>query len=234
MAGGEEESVIGRAERQYVKAKISVWWDIENCQVRKGCDLHAIAQNIRSSLNKMNYCGQISAISAYGDINGINTQVQHALNSTGVTLNHVPAGAKDASDKKILVDMLLWAVDNPAPANYLLISGDRDFSNALHQLRMRRYNILLAQPPNASAVLVAAANNVWLWTSLLAGGPPLTKGEVTHGLAAITIFLLLTTEFLDLCILIRVNRLYQEPQVHKSGGKGRGDVSLKPKIVFKN
>ena len=49
---------------------------------------------------------------------------------------------KDASDKKILVDMLFWAVDNPAPANYLLISGDRDFSNALHQLRMRRYNIL--------------------------------------------------------------------------------------------
>lgn len=84
---------------------------------------------------------------------------------------------KDASDKKILVDMLFWAVDNPAPANYLLISGDRDFSNALHQLRMRRYNILLAQPQNASAPLVAAAKTVWLWTSLLAGGPPLSSRE---------------------------------------------------------
>ena len=73
--------------------------------------------------------------------------------------------------------MLFWAVDNPAPANYLLISGDRDFSNALHQLRMRRYNILLAQPQKASAPLVAAAKSVWLWTSLLAGGPPLTNGE---------------------------------------------------------
>ncbi|XP_042476651.1 uncharacterized protein LOC122058179 isoform X2 [Macadamia integrifolia] len=86
-------------------------------------------------------------------------------------------GVKDASDKKILVDMLFWAVDNPAPANYLLISGDRDFSNALHQLRMRRYNILLAQPQNASAPLLAAAKSVWLWTSLLAGGPPLSNGE---------------------------------------------------------
>lgn len=73
--------------------------------------------------------------------------------------------------------MLFWAVDNPAPANYLLISGDRDFSNALHQLRMRRYNILLAQPQKASVPLVAAAKSVWLWTSLLAGGPPLTNGE---------------------------------------------------------
>ena len=84
---------------------------------------------------------------------------------------------KDASDKKILVDMLLWAVDNPSPANFMLISGDRDFSNALHQLSMRRYTILLAQPPRASAPLVAAAKYVWLWTCLASGGPPLTSGE---------------------------------------------------------
>ncbi|XWS36057.1 hypothetical protein CRYUN_Cryun20dG0050500 [Craigia yunnanensis] len=75
--------------------------------------------------------------------------------------------------------MLFWAVDNPAPANYLLISGDRDFSNALHQLRMRRYNILLAQPLKASAPLVAAAKSVWLWMSLSAGGPPLSSGDST-------------------------------------------------------
>jgi len=74
--------------------------------------------------------------------------------------------------------MLFWAVDNPPPANYLLISGDRDFSNALHQLRMRRYNILLAQPTNVSQALVAAAKSVWLWTSLSIGGPPLP--EIPH------------------------------------------------------
>lgn len=90
------------------------------------------------------------------------------------------AGVKDASDKKILVDMLFWAVDNPPPANYLLISGDRDFSNALHQLRMRRYNILLAQPPNVSQALVAAAKKVWLWTTLLNGGPPLAEMPQFH------------------------------------------------------
>ncbi|KAK6139467.1 hypothetical protein DH2020_026781 [Rehmannia glutinosa] len=86
-------------------------------------------------------------------------------------------GVKDASDKRILVDMLFWAVDNPPPANYLLISGDGDFSNALHLLRMRRYNILLAQPQKASALLVAAAKSVWLWTSLSAAGLPLSKVE---------------------------------------------------------
>ncbi|KAJ7973213.1 Meiosis arrest female protein 1 [Quillaja saponaria] len=164
------------AEAQYVSAKTSVWWDIENCHVPKGCDPHAIAQNISSALARMNYGGPVS-ISAYGDTTRITSSVQQALSSTGIALNHVPAGVKDASDKKILVDMLFWAVDNPAPANYLLISGDRDFSNALHQLRLRKYNILLAQPQKASIPLVAAAKSVWLWTSLLAGGLPLSNGE---------------------------------------------------------
>ncbi|XP_071697396.1 uncharacterized protein [Rutidosis leptorrhynchoides] len=164
------------AEQEYIKSKISVWWDIENCQVPKGFEPHSIAQNISSALVNMNYCGPVS-ISAYGDTNRIPSSVQQGLNSTGIALNHVPAGVKDASDKKILVDMLFWAVDNPAPCTYLLISGDRDFSNALHQLRMRKYNILLAQPHKASVSLLAAAKSVWLWTSLLAGGPPLTNGE---------------------------------------------------------
>ncbi|KAG2316781.1 hypothetical protein Bca52824_019903 [Brassica carinata] len=160
---------------EYSKTKTSVWWDIENCEVPKGWDAHAIAQNVGSALLNMNYSGPVSIL-AYGDTNLIPHAVQQALSSTGVGLNHVPAGVKDASDKKILVDMLLWAVDNPAPANIMLISGDRDFSNALHQLSMRRYTILLAHPPHASAPLVAAAKNVWIWTSLASGGPPLTRG----------------------------------------------------------
>ncbi|KAK4803330.1 hypothetical protein SAY86_001533 [Trapa natans] len=177
MGGSGDLSGAGAAGPQYVNAKTSVWWDIENCQVPKGCNAHAIAQNISSALAILNYSGPVT-ISAYGDTTRIPSSIQQALSSTGIALNHVPAGVKDASDKKILVDMLFWALDNTAPANYLLISGDRDFSNALHQLRMRRYNILLAQPQKASAPLVEAAKSVWLWTSLLAGGPPLSSSEL--------------------------------------------------------
>ncbi|KAI3865884.1 hypothetical protein MKW92_025809 [Papaver armeniacum] len=144
---GGEVVIEGGAEAQYVNAKTSVWWDIENCHVPKGCEPHAIAQNISSALIKMNYCGAIS-ISAYGDTNRIPMSVQHALSSTGITLNHVPAGVKDASDKKILVDMLFWAVDNPAPANYFTT------------------NVCVCTTS-------CCGKSVWLWTSLLAGGPHL-------------------------------------------------------------
>ncbi|CAJ1873731.1 unnamed protein product [Sphenostylis stenocarpa] len=167
--GGDPGATTSTA---YSQAKISVWWDIHNCCVPNGQDAHSVAQNITSALVNSNYRGAVS-ISAYGDTNRIPPPIQHALSSTGVALNHIPAGVKDASDRKILVDMLLWAIDNPAPANYLLISGDRDFSNALHQLSMRRYNILLAHPPQISPSLFAAAKVVWLWTTLSAGGGPL-------------------------------------------------------------
>ncbi|CAN7087184.1 unnamed protein product [Brassica oleracea var. botrytis] len=185
-----EERYLGTvemAEAPYMTAKTSVWWDIENCQIPRGFDAHGIAHNICSALMKMNYFSPVS-IYAYGDVNGIPPTIQHALSSTGIVLNHVPAGVQDASDKKILVDMLFWAVDNPPPATFMLISGDRDFSNDLHQLRMRRYNILLARPQKGSPLLVHAARTLWLWTSLSAGESPLTQSgssqlvanETTH------------------------------------------------------
>jgi len=90
-AGKEDLGTADTAEAQYVMAKTSVWWDIENCQVPKGLDAHGIAQNISSALKKMNYCGRVS-ISAYGDTSGIPHVIQHALNSTGIALHHVPAG----------------------------------------------------------------------------------------------------------------------------------------------
>ena len=96
------------AEAQYVTAKTSVWWDIENCHVPKGCDPHAIAQNISSALVQMNYCGPVS-ISAYGDTTRITQSVQHALSSTGISLNHVPAGIPPSIlSPTVLLPWLLW------------------------------------------------------------------------------------------------------------------------------
>ncbi|KAF2561592.1 hypothetical protein F2Q70_00018829, partial [Brassica cretica] len=145
-----------------------VWWDVENCQVPKGCDAHKIALNIKSGVEKMKYCGPVT-IYAYGDINQMTSSVQQALSSTGVSVTHVPPGVKDGSDKKILVDMLLWAMQNRAPANMMLISGDGDYSYVLHRLRMLGYNVLLVRPENVSCFLIAAADTIWLWRSIVAG-----------------------------------------------------------------
>lgn len=59
-------------------------------------------------------------------------------------------------------------MENAAPANIMLISGDGDFSCVLHQLRMKTYNILLVRPENASSpFLIAAAKTVFSWRSIV-------------------------------------------------------------------
>ena len=80
------------------------------------------------------------------------------------------AGGKEAADKAILVAMLLWALDNPPPAHMFLISGDGDFANALHRLRMKGYSVLLARPDHQiKPALLAAATVTWYWTSVAKG-----------------------------------------------------------------
>ncbi|XP_071734923.1 uncharacterized protein [Rutidosis leptorrhynchoides] len=164
------------AEERYREAKVSVWWDIENCKVPEDCEPHSIASNIHSALVNMGYRGPVY-IYAHGDTNEIPPKVQDALHRTGIILTHDLQGDKDASVKKILVNMLLWASDNPAPGNILLISSHHDFSYALNNLKMRNYNILIAARPSPPTFLLTASKSVWLWTSLLAGGPPVTYIE---------------------------------------------------------
>jgi hypothetical protein len=89
---------------EFAAAKTSVWWDIENCCVPRGCDPQLIVQNMSSALAAAGYRGPIS-VSAYGDTNGISQPVLHALSSTGVSLNHVPAGTEPPSSPKTL----LWS-----------------------------------------------------------------------------------------------------------------------------
>lgn len=157
------------AEETENKAKISIWWDIENCHVPKDVDPHYIAQNITAALQRASLTGPIE-IQVFGDTMILPHVTQKALSDTGITLNHVPRGNKDAADKAILVAMLLWALDNPPPANVLLISGDGDFANALHRLRLKTYSILLAIPQQfVKPALTGAAKKLWFWKEMAQG-----------------------------------------------------------------
>lgn len=70
--------------------------------------------------------------------------------------------------------MFFWAKNNLDPANYVLISGNEDFSYALKKLRKSGHNALLGHPNReASGSLTNDASAVWYWETLLAGGSPL-------------------------------------------------------------
>ncbi|KAI3715579.1 hypothetical protein L6452_22565 [Arctium lappa] len=148
--------------------RVSVWWDFENCSIPCKVNVYKVTQCITSAVRANGIKGPIQ-ITAFGDVLQLSRSNQEALSSTGINLTHIPNGGKNSADRSLLVDLMYWVSQNPPPAHLFLISGDRDFANILHRLRMNNYNILLASKENAPAVLCSAASIMWQWTALVKG-----------------------------------------------------------------
>ncbi len=87
----------------------------------------------------------------------------------------MPPGRKEAADKSLLVDMMLFALDNPAPAVIVCVTGDMDFAPCLSKLKQRKYKIVLVHPGSEKRVvsenLIKAASEQYGWESVLSGNP---------------------------------------------------------------
>eukprot|EP00249_Psilotum_nudum_P022302 c28463_g1_i4 orf=415-2073(+) len=151
---------------------LGIFWDIENCPVPAGVRANEIAGNIRMALRvHPSVKGIVKVFSAYGDFNRFPLKLREGFQMTGVSLLDVPTTRKDASDKAILADMFLFAIDNPPPSTIFLISGDLDFAPALHKLGQRGYSIVLVVPTKTGLAdsLCKAGQFVWDWHSLARG-----------------------------------------------------------------
>ncbi|ESW25341.1 hypothetical protein PHAVU_003G027700 [Phaseolus vulgaris] len=151
---------------------VAILWDIENCPVPNDVRPEDVAGNIRMALRVHPVIkGAVMLFSAYGDFNSFPRRLREGCQRTGVKLIDVPNGRKDAADKAILVDMFLFALDNPPPSSIMLISGDVDFAPALHILGQRGYTVILVIPAGVgvSSALCNAGKFVWDWPSVARG-----------------------------------------------------------------
>ncbi|KZV37439.1 hypothetical protein F511_24846 [Dorcoceras hygrometricum] len=173
-----------------LQGPVVILWDIENCPVPSDVRPEDVAGNIRMALRVHPVIdGAVTMFSAFGDFNAFPRRLREGCQRTGVKLIDVPNGRKDAADKAILVDMFLFALDNPPPSSIMLISGDVDFAPALHILGQRGYTIILVIPSGVgvSSALSNAGRFVWDWPSVARGEgfvPPkktlvTPRGEVT-------------------------------------------------------
>ncbi|CAL9246450.1 unnamed protein product [Arabidopsis halleri] len=101
--------------------------------------------------------------------------------SPEVVVNHSP-GDKNARLRKILVNIFTWALDNPSPANVMLILGDieehHSFVAAVHRLQNKKcHNVLFAQPENKSVPLDFPISTKCLWETLSVGGLHIVQTE---------------------------------------------------------
>ncbi|KAF8762759.1 hypothetical protein HU200_009065 [Digitaria exilis] len=136
----------------------------------------------RETLEVLSYVDSI-AIKAYG----VTLKTKEALKKTGVTVIDIPKRGKDSADKLILVDMLLFALDSPRPAFFLLISGDSDFGPAVKGLVKRGHTVVVAIPSQAAASrsLISSASHVWDWPSLAQGRGVIIPSIVPTDLEAV-------------------------------------------------
>lgn len=158
--------------RNSSQGPVAILWDIENCPVPSDVRPEDVAINIRMALRIHPVIrGAVTLFSAYGDFNAFPRRVREGCQRTGVKLIDVPNGRKDAADKAILVDLFLFALDNPPPSSIMLISGDVDFAPALHILGQRGYTVILVIPSGVgvSSALSNAGSFVWDWPSVARG-----------------------------------------------------------------
>ncbi|CAL9245749.1 unnamed protein product [Arabidopsis halleri] len=124
-----------------------IFWDLEDYSLGYP---DMIYQNIKPALENNGYRGEVS-ISAYVQNETLPDDLLDIFREAGVKISSVP---KDYSKHKrvarMFLDILLWAVDNPDPANLMIISNNfsehKLFVKTLSYLNKRGYNVLLAEP----------------------------------------------------------------------------------------
>ncbi|CAN6380683.1 unnamed protein product [Urochloa humidicola] len=155
-------------EEESKAVKVVVWWDFQRCRLPARVNPHCLGPRVTAALRGAGIRGPIE-ITAFGDVTRLPQAELQTLTETGVALSHVPCSGNDGSYQALVPDLLSWIARNPPPAHFLLISGDDDYANVLHRLRMSNYNVLLCCPSVGTKMLRTAASIMWLWEPLVTG-----------------------------------------------------------------
>ncbi|KAK0526348.1 hypothetical protein OC842_005218 [Tilletia horrida] len=156
------------------KGRVAVYWDVDNCMVPTGMSGRDVALAIRKAIQDLSPPGvsePIIVFKAYLELSSetavpaAQVQLRSELQGSGVSLIDTPkSGRKQTADFMMISDLLAFAIDHPAPARIVLISGDRDFAYALGTLRNRGFFITLMTPPaHVAPILEASAHVVLRW-----------------------------------------------------------------------
>ncbi|TFK53041.1 hypothetical protein OE88DRAFT_1734002 [Heliocybe sulcata] len=153
--------------------RVAVFLDYDNVRPPAPIAGNVLAGNLRALAHRY---GSITMFKAYIKHERLpspkSVAYRSALQASGVTLVDCPHNdCRDAADKVIIVDMLAFALDYPAPATIVLISGNCDFAYAVSTLRLRGYNVILVAPKAASLTIKSVASLVLDWDSDVLGGP---------------------------------------------------------------
>ncbi|XP_022120063.2 meiosis regulator and mRNA stability factor 1 isoform X2 [Pieris rapae] len=157
---------------------LGIFWDIENCQVPRGCSAIDVVAAIRAKF----LVGRREAdFVVVCDVRKELPNRLQELNDSQVNLIHVCGTQKNAADEKLRQCMRRFGELHPAPASLLLISGDINFAADLSDFRHRKnMEVILVHKQNTSAALITCASSHFCYNELTAHLPRNPKVSQTE------------------------------------------------------
>lgn len=156
-----------------VEADAAIFWDYENCALPAA---HALATSAASRLfDASRGLGRLAELRLYHDSDKSTLNPQHRafLESMGYTIVDCPTSSKkEAIDKKIIVDTLMFAVARSArrqPCCVVLVTGDGDFCHMCSRLRAVGVTVVLVHPSQCSRALLGCCDRKVEWERQLLG-----------------------------------------------------------------
>ncbi|XP_050346256.1 meiosis regulator and mRNA stability factor 1 [Nymphalis io] len=165
-------------QRTAVSVPVGIFWDIENCQVPRGCSAIDVVAAIRAKF----LTGRREAdFVVVCDVRKETPNRLQELNDAQVSLIHVCGTQKNAADEKLRQCMRRFGELHTAPAALLLISGDINFAADLCDFRHRKnMEVILVHKQNTSSALIACASSHYCYNDLTAHLPRNPKVSQTE------------------------------------------------------
>ncbi|KAG8914253.1 hypothetical protein FRC01_004152 [Tulasnella sp. 417] len=138
----------------------------KNCPIPDGMSGFTAVRMIRQAALRFGTVDHFEAYSYWS--NDPNSLLKQELSVSGVKLRDCPHdGKKDAVDKTIITDMILYAIDRPLTTTVLLISGNRDYSYTISTLQNRGYPVKLLTPARGLDSSLPLLVDVLDWDNVL-------------------------------------------------------------------
>ncbi|CAH8337918.1 unnamed protein product [Eruca vesicaria subsp. sativa] len=165
--------------------KTCLFWNIEDCPIPKGVHFNTMDYNFKSAIRNQGDYGEV-LIKAYWDDTTAN------LETTDHNIRYVIENQSEGDEDPyveldtMFSDILLWAIDNPAPSNLMVISRniskETELLSLLQHLDSRGYNILVAHAEEAASTVVPfSVSFEWVLKVLFSEGNPLTSATFFQG-----------------------------------------------------
>ncbi|KAL0725563.1 hypothetical protein Bca4012_040162 [Brassica carinata] len=179
-----EFPICTRSDKSLHDIKTGIFWNITGCTFPNDIHLDELNQNIKLAIENQGHHGEVS-IKAYWQGGG--SGLYNWLHGT-ITLQTRVSNGRYMKVDTMFVDILLWALDNPAPSNLMVISNtishETELSSLLQDLESKGYNILVAHAEEAASPVLPPACLEWRLDTLFAGGT-LSTVPTTHEMSSI-------------------------------------------------